>query len=437
MRKYKSLIFLLIFFIFFSVIISIGSAQFLLVPMDNTQTNHLKAYGLTYWALEVPREYTCYWWLNYRGGSFVIPDAPNVKVRAVQMGVTVELMTGAEYQTIKDTVIQPGNMDEILLEKAPKIAVYAPPENSPYQDPWDDAVKIALDYADIPYDQIWDSDVQSGLLQIKEYDWLHLHHEDFTGQHGKFHASFSRQVWYQQRIALFEEAATEAGFKSIPRHKGETALDIADYVANGGFIFAMCSAPETLDIALATKGGKIDIVDPVLDASPLGQDFQKNLDFDNTFAFENFTLYPNPNRYEFSDIDNPNPERSQHTGVEDFQLFEFSAKHDPIPTMLTQNHVSEVPGFLGQTTSFNLDRINPSITILAKIEGSNYAKYIHGSLGKGTFTFLGGHDPEDYRHLVGEGKMPTNLDLHKHSPGYRLILNNILFPAARKKPQKT
>ena len=405
--------------------------------MDNTQTNHLKAYGLTYWALEVPREYTCYWWLNYRGGSFVIPDAPNVKVRAVQMGVTVEVMTGAEYQTIKDTVIQPGNMDEILLEKAPKIAVYAPPENSPYQDPWDDAVKIALDYADIPYDQIWDSDVQTGLLQVNEYDWLHLHHEDFTGQHGKFHASFSRQVWYQQRISLFEEAATEAGFKRIPRHKGQTALDIADYVANGGFIFAMCSAPETLDIALATKGGKIDIVDPVLDASPLGTDFQENLDYDNTFAFENFTLYPNPNRYEFSDIDNPNPERSQQTGVEDFQLFEFSAKHDPIPTMLTQNHVSEVPGFLGQTTSFNLDRINPSITILAKIEGSNYAKYIHGSLGKGTFTFLGGHDPEDYRHLVGEGKMPTNLDLHKHSPGYRLILNNILFPAARKKPQKT
>ena len=437
MRKYKTLTFLFISLIFLTIFISIGSTQFLLVPMDNTQTNHLKAYGLTYWALEVPREYTCYWWLNYRGGSFVIPDAPHVKVRAVQMGVTVEVMTGAEYQTIKDTVIQLGNMDEILLEKAPKIAVYAPPENSPYQDPWDDAVKIALDYADIPYDQIWDSDVQAGLLQIKEYDWLHLHHEDFTGQHGKFHASFSRQVWYQQRISLFEEAATEAGFERIPRHKRQTALDIADYVANGGFIFAMCSAPETLDIALATKGGKIDIVDPVLDASPLGPDFQENLDYDNTFAFENFTLYPNPNRYEFSDIDNPNPERSQQTGVEDFQLFEFSAKHDPIPTMLTQNHVSEVPGFLGQTTSFNLDRINPSITILAKIEGSNYAKYIHGSLGKGTFTFLGGHDPEDYRHLVGEGKMPTNLDLHKHSPGYRLILNNILFPAARKKPQKT
>lgn len=405
--------------------------------MDNIQTNHLKAYGLTYWALEVPREYTCFWWLNYRGGSFVLPNVQNVQIRAVQMGVTVETMSGAEYQSIKDTVIQSGNMDEILLEKAPKIAVYAPPENSPYQDPWDDAVKIALDYADIPYDQIWDSDVQAGFLQVKEYDWLHLHHEDFTGQHGKFHASFSRQVWYQQRIALFEEAASESGFKRVPRHKGQTALDIADYVANGGFIFAMCSAPETLDIALATKGGEIDIVDPVLDASPLAPDFHEKLDYENTFAFENFTLYPNPNRYEFSDIDNPNPERSQQTGVEDFQLFEFSAKHDPIPTMLTQNHVSEVPGFLGQTTSFNLDRINPSITILAKIEGTNYAKYIHGSLGKGTFTFLGGHDPEDYRHLVGEGKIPTNLDLHKHSPGYRLILNNILFPAARKKPQKT
>lgn len=437
MSKNRSVLFFLIFFIFLAVIISNGTAQFLLVPMDNTQTNHLKAYGLTYWALEVPREYTCFWWLNYRGGSFVIPNAPNIQIRAVQMGVAVEIMSGAEYQTIKDTVLQTQNMDEILLEKAPKIAVYAPPENSPYQDPWDDAVKIALDYADIPYDQIWDADVQTGMLQTKEYDWLHLHHEDFTGQHGKFHASFSRQVWYQQRMALFNEAASEAGFNRVPRHKGQTALDIANYVANGGFIFAMCSAPETLDIALATKGGELDIVDPILDATPLEPDFQENLDYDNTFAFENFTLYSNPNRYEFSDIDNPNPERSQQTGVEDFQLFEFSAKHDPIPTMLTQNHVSEVPGFLGQTTSFNLDRINPSITILAKIEGSNYAKYIHGSLGKGTFTFLGGHDPEDYRHLVGEGKIPTNLDLHKHSPGYRLILNNILFPAARKKPQKT
>lgn len=423
--------------VFLTTTVSVATAQYLLVPMDKTQTNHLKAYGLTFWSLEAPREYGCFWWLNYRGGSFVLPDTPNVKVRAVQMGVSVEPMSLEEYQTIKNTIIETSNMDEILLEKAPKIAVYAPPEATIYRDPWDDAVKIALDYAEIPYDQIWDKEVQGGVLHTEEYDWLHLHHEDFTGQHGKFHASFSHQVWYQQRMALFEGAAKDAGFNRVPRHKGQTALDIANYVAKGGFIFAMCSAPETLDIALATKGGVLDIVESVLDSTPMAPDFQNKLDYEETFAFENFALYTNPSRYEFSDVDNPNPDRSPQSGVEDFQLFEFSAKHDPIPTMLTQNHVSEVPGYLGQTTSFNLDKIRPSVTILAKIEGTNYAKYIHGSLGKGTFTFLGGHDPEDYRHLVGEGKIPTNLDLHKHSPGYRLILNNILFPAARKKPQKT
>ncbi len=423
--------------LFLMMILSTASAQYLLVPMEQTQTNHLKAYGLTYWALEVPREYQCYWWLNYRGGAFVVPDSPDVRIRAAQMGVSYEQMSAAEYQTIKETVIATSNMDEILLEKAPKIAVYAPPEDTLYKDPWDDAVKIALDYAEIPYDQIWDKEVQRGALHTENYDWLHLHHEDFTGQHGKFHGSFSHQFWYQQRMALFEKAAKEAGFNRVPRHKGQTALDIADYVAKGGFVFAMCSAPETLDIALSTKGGLLDIVDPVLDTTPMSPNFQNKLNFERTFAFKDFTLYPNPNRYEFSDVDNPNPDRSPQSGVEDFQLFEFSAKHDPIPTMLTQNHVSEVRGFLGQTTSFHLDRIHPSVTILGKIEGSKYAKYVHGTLGKGTFTFLGGHDPEDYRHLVGEGKMPTNLDLHKHSPGYRLILNNILFPAARKKPQKT
>ena len=417
--------------------LSIASAQYLLVPMEQTQTNHLKAYGLTYWALEAPREYRCYWWLNYRGGAFVVPDAPDVRSRAADMGVAYEQLPVAEYQTLKETVIATNNMDEILLEKAPKIAVYAPPEDTLYRDPWDDAVKIALDYAEIPYDQIWDQEVQRGALHTENYDWLHLHHEDFTGQHGKFHGTFSHQFWYQQRTALFEKAAKEAGFNRVPRHKGQTALDIADYVTKGGFIFAMCSAPETLDIALATKGGMLDIVDPILDATPMSPDYQKQLNFQRTFAFKDFILYPNPNRYEFSDVDNPNPDLSSQSGVEDFQLFAFSAKHDPIPTMLTQNHVSEVRGFLGQTTAFNLDRIHPAVTILGKIEGTNYAKYVHGTLGKGTFTFLGGHDPEDYRHLVGEGKVPTNLDLHKHSPGYRLILNNILFPAARKKPQKT
>ena len=414
------------------------SAQWLLIPMEQgKQTNHLKAYGLTYWALEAPREYRCYWWLNYRGGAFVLPDSQDVRVRAVLMGVRFEPMSDADYTGIKQTVLEGSNMDEILLEKAPKIAVYAPSEASPYRDPWDDAVKIALDYAQIPYDEIWDKEVQSGVLQTKDYDWLHLHHEDFTGQHGKFHASFSSQVWYQQRMLMFEQAAEESGFQRVAQHKGQTAQMIADYIANGGFIFAMCSAPETLDIALATRGGAVDIVAPELDGTPIAGNAEAQLDFQRTLAFENFSLYTNPFRYEFSDIDNPNPDRDAQSGVEDFKLFEFAAKHDPIPTMLTQNHVAVVPGYLGQTTSFNMDKIRGSITILGQVEGTNYAKYIHGKLGKGTFTFLGGHDPEDYRHLVGEGTIPTNLDLHKHSPGYRLILNNILFPAARKKPQKT
>jgi len=415
-----------------------ASAQWLLIPMEQgAQSNHLKAYGLTYWALAVPREYRCYWWLNYRGGAFVLPDSQDVQVRAVLMGVSFEPMRQEDYNSIKESILATNNMDEILLEKAPKIAVYAPSEESPYRDPWDDAVKIALDYAQIPYNLIWDKEVQSGALQTQGYDWLHLHHEDFTGQHGKFHAAFSTQVWYQQRMLMFEQAAAEAGFRRVARHKGTTAQMIADYIANGGFVFAMCSAPETLDIALATGGGAVDIIAPELDGTHIDADFDTQLDFQRALAFENFVLYTNPFRYEFSDIDNPRPDMDAQSGVEDFTLFEFAAKHDPIPTMLTQNHVSVVPGYLGQTTSFNMDRIRGSVTILGQVEGTNYAKYIHGKLGKGTFTFLGGHDPEDYRHLVGEGKIPTNLDLHKHSPGYRLILNNILFPAARKKPQKT
>ncbi len=415
-----------------------ATAQWLLVPMElGTQTNHLKAYGLTYWVLETPREYRCYWWLNYRGGAFVLPDSQDIRIQAALRGVRLENLSHADYLNIKNTILETNNMDEIQLEKAPKIAVYAPSQDSPYRDPWDDAVKIALDYAHIPYDEIWDQEVQNGILDTGNYDWLHLHHEDFTGQHGKFHAAFATHIWYQQRTLLFEKAAENAGFQSVAHHKGHTAQMIADYIINGGFIFAMCSAPETLDIALATHGGTIDIVAPEFDGTPIDADAQNSLDFKRTLAFENFRLYTNPYRYEFSDIDNPNPDRDAQSHLEDFKLFEFAAKHDPIPTMLTQNHVDIVPGYLGQTTSFNIDKIRDTITILGQVQGSNYAKYIHGKLGKGTFTFLGGHDPEDYRHLVGEGKIPTNLDLHKHSPGYRLILNNILFPAARKKPQKT
>lgn len=424
------------FILFIVIIANTASAQWLLVPMDEVQTNHLKAYGLTYWTLQVPREYTAKWLLNYRGGAFLLHDSPDVRARAEQMGVRFEPISHPDYGAIQ-AEIENNNMDEILLEKAPKIAVYAPASNTPYRDPWDDAVKIALDYAEIPYDVIWDEEVATGVLEIGKYDWLHLHHEDFTGQHGKFYRSSKDQVWYQQRVRMFNQAASEAGFTRIPRHKGHISQLIKDYVVTGGFIFAMCSAPETLDIALATKNGEVDIVAPELDGTPIQPNYRAQMDFEKTFAFKNFVLYTDANRYEFSNIDNPQPDINPLSRVEDFMLFEFAAKHDPIPTMLTQNHVSRVPGYLGQTTSFNKDTIRDTVTILADIEGSRYAKYIHGKLGKGTFTFLGGHDPEDYRHLVGEGEIPTNLDLHKHSPGYRLILNNILFPAAKKKPQKT
>ncbi len=410
--------------------------QWLLIPMDKKQTNHLRAYGLTYWTLQEPREYRAEWLLNYRGGSFLLVDRQDVRNSALAMGIHFESVSDGQLASIKQ-IIEDSNMDTVLLEKAPKIAVYAPYEDSPYKDPWDDAVKLALKYAEIPYDELWDKEVLRGDLETAGYDWLHLHHEDFTGQHGKFHGVYKHATWYQQRARLFEKAAREAGYTTVPQHKAAVAQATQDYVVNGGFVFAMCSAPETLDIALSTRGGKVDIVSPELDGTPIDQNYHSKLDFKRTFAFKNFVLETNPNIYEYSNIDNPKPEMNPLTGTEDFILFEFAAKHDQIPTMLTQNHVPKVRGFLGQTTSFNKETVKKTITILGDIEGSKYAKYIHGKLGKGTFTFFGGHDPEDYRHTVGEGVAPTNLDLHKDSPGYRLILNNILFPAAKKKPQKT
>lgn len=410
-------------------------AQWLLIPMDEKQTNHLKAYGLTYWALEAPREYRAEWLLNYRCGSFLLVDQPDVRQKTVLMGVYFEPIGNTELDLIRQE-IENSNMDSVLLEKAPKIAVYAPPEDTNYyKDPWDDAVKLALKYAEIPFDTLWDKEVMAGELEAKRYEWLHLHHEDFSGQMGKFYGHYKGTVWYQQRKRLFDEAAAESGFDRVPEHKGYVAQCIRDYVLNGGFLFAMCSAPETIDIALSTDGGKVDIVAKEIDGTPIDPNYKSKLDFRQTFALENFTLITNPNIYEYSNIDNPSPDLNPLTKTEDFSLFEFSAKHDQIPTMLTQDHVATVNGFLGQTTSFNRKTVKDTITILGDIEGSNYVKYIHGKLGKGTFTFLAGHDPEDYRHLVGEGA--TNLELHKSSPGYRLILNNILFPAAKKKPQKT
>ena len=409
-------------------------ADSLLVPMDQTQTDHLKAYGLTYWTLQEPRAYRAEWLLNYRGGSFLLEDRPATRARALGAGVLVTPLADADVRAIK-AVMEDGNMDTILLEKAPKVAVYAPPEDTVFQDPWDDAAKLALDYAEIPYDTVWDERVLSGVLQREHYDWLHLHHEDFTGQHGKFYGAYRNVLWYQQRAALFAQEAARLGYPSVPRLKGAVAEAVQEYVAGGGFLFAMCSAPETLDIAIATGYGRVDVVAPEIDGTPIETDYASQLDFVRTLAFQGFSLLPDPLVYEFSNIDNPHPDLSGESGVEDFTLFEFSAKYDPIPTMLTQCHVAKVRGFLGQTTSFRRALLRPEVTILGDIPGSDYVKYVHAKLGRGTLTYLAGHDPEDYRHTVGE--QPTTLELHKNSPGYRLILNNVLFPAAKERPQKT
>ena len=400
-------------------------SQNLLIPMDKEQNDHLRAYGLVYWCLQSPRSYHSEWLLNYRSGSFMVEDRPEVRQRANFMGVSFQPVAPAEINVIHQA-IEGGNMDIVLLEKAPKIAIYTPDD----KEPWDDAVTLALTYAEIPYDTLWDKEVLAG--RLVEYDWLHCHHEDFTGQFGKFYGSYRNAVWYQKQVAAFEASAKAAGYNSVQEHKAAIARGIKDYALQGGFFFMMCSV-DTIDIALAAEG--IDIVPPEIDGTPIDPDCQSKLDFSKTFAFENFTLETRADVYEFANIDNPKPAFNPLDGLEDFVLFEFAAKHDPIPTMLTQNHVGVVRGFLGQTTSFNKSTIKNTVTILGEIEGTNYAKYIHGLIGRGTFTLLGGHDPEDYRHMVGDP--PTNLELHKNSPGYRLILNNVLFPAAKKQKRKT
>lgn len=408
--------------------------EWLLVPMDSAQVDHLRAYGLTFWTLEEPREYRAEWLLNYRAGAFLLEDRRDTRGRALELGVTVESVSDDDVRAIKN-IIEDANMDVVVLEKAPKVAVYAPPNDTPLRDPWDDAVKMALEYAEIPYETVWDEQILDHTLDREEYDWLHLHHEDFSGQHGKFYGAYRNASWYQQRVRLFEDEARRLGYPTVRQEKGAVAQAIQTYIAQGGFVFAMCSAPETLDIALASKGGNVDVVAPELDHSAIDPDFASKLDFDRTLAFTGFTLQPDPIVYEFSNIDNPTPDMSPDAGTEDFELFEFSAKYHPIPTMLTQCHVAEVPGFLGQTTSFRRSLLRNSVLVLGSIEGSAYVKYIHAKLGKGTFTYFAGHDPEDYRHTVGESA--TQLELHKNSPGYRLILNNVLFPAAKERPHKT
>ena len=394
--------------------------------MDNSQTDHLKSYGLIYWALE--KKINVEWLLNYRNGSFLININNQLANEALIRGISYELISTNSINEIYAT-IDNSNMDIVLLEKLPKIAVYSPKD----KQPWDDAVTLALTYAEIKYDLVFDHEVLTG--ELKKYDWLHLHHEDFTGQYGKFYKNYKNTSWYRKLENDFQMIAKNHGYNSVPELKKAVANEIKKYVSSGGFMFAMCSATDSFDIALAALN--VDIAASVYDGTPVEKDYNSKLNFNNTLAFKDFTLYTSPNIYEFSTIDLPSSHKPKTTGAEAdyFTLFEFSAKWDQVPTMLTQNHVSMINGFMGQTTGFNKDFLKNNVLIMGEDASINQAKYIHGNIGKGTFTFLGGHDPEDYKHFVGDPQ--TDLSLHRNSPGYRLILNNLLFPAAKKKKRKT
>ncbi len=403
-----------------------ANAQDILVPMDGVQTDHLKAYGVTYWALE--RSIQVDWLLNYRGGSFLMLYDEQLEEELRVRGVRYELLTGAGSAAIVSEVeSEEGNTSIIRLEKPPKIAVYAPEQTLP----WDDAVLLALTYAEVPYEMIYDDGILAG--RLNEFDWLHLHHEDFTGQYGKFY-EYRSFPWYIEQQRDAETTARRHGYRKVSRLKRAVVDDIRSYVGNGGFLFAMCSGTDTFDIAQAAHD--TDIVPAEYDGDPVDPNALDALDFSRTFAFENFTPIFNPREYEHSNVDTgPPPVQLRNPAVDYFTLFEFSAKYDPVPTMLTQNHVATVKGFIGQTTNFRKSTIKPNVVIMAESPGRDAVRYLHGTFGRGTFTFYAGHDPEDYEHRVGE--QDTDLSLHKHSPGYRLILNNILFPAARKKKQKT
>ncbi len=402
--------------VFFLLCFKFAFTQTILIPMDLSQTDHLKAYGIAYMTLK--RGARVEWLLNYRGGSFMTGYDEVIVSECRRRGVVFETIESSQANQIYRT-IENSNMDVIVLEKAPSIAVYTPPN----KQPWDDAVTLALTYAEIPYQTLWDEEVLRG--ELVRYDWLHLHHEDFTGQYGKFYSTYHNSAWYINQQRYFEAEARRLGFRKVSELKAEVARKIKRYISSGGFLFAMCSATDTYDIALAAEG--TDICDVVFDGDPVDPDYLKKIDYTKCLAFENFKIYTDPYVYEFSNIDITPKERVSVDKLVNgyFLLFEFSAKYDPVPAMLTQNHVSVIHEFMGQTTGFNKKYIKRSVVIMAENRMYNEAKYIHGNFGKGTFTFLGGHDPEDYRHFVGDP--PTNLALHKNSPGYRLILNNILF----------
>jgi|TARA_B110000116_G_C16797319_1_gene567655 hypothetical protein len=414
--------FLLIILLFFC---SKLWAAYLLIPMDEGQKNHLKAYGIAYYTLQ--NDIKVDWLLNYRGGSFLIKHYPEIENECSIRGVSYEIIADVQSTQILTSIASPEvNQDVVRLEKVPKVAIYSPKN----KQPWDDAVTLALKYSEIPYEVVYDEEVLSGILPL--FDWLHLHHEDFTGQYGKFYVSFKNATWYKEQKRMYEQAANKAGFSKVSQHKLAVAKKIKEFTFGGGFLFAMCSATDSYDIALAAEG--VDICAHMFDGDAPDPNAQEKLNFEKTFAFKDFTLVKNPNQYEFSSIDATQTRRIKRE-IDFFTLFDFSAKWDPVPTMLCQNHMQVIAGFMGQTTSFKKQYIKSNVLVMGETNATNEARYIHGKFGNGTWTFYGGHDPEDYQHKVGDP--PTDLNLHPNSPGYRLILNNILFPAAKKKKQKT
>jgi hypothetical protein len=419
----KRLLFILISFALGSAFSA--KANYLFIPMDGQQVNHLKAYGIAYWVLKKDVEVD--WLLNYQGGSFMCKYHPDIQSELTVRGVSYKVISDAQANAIISEIASPAmNYDIMKLEKAPKIAVYSPKS----KQPWDDAVTLVLTYAEIPYDIIFDDEVLRN--DLPKFDWLHLHHEDFTGQYGKFYRQYQHMPWYIEQQKEAEDMARKHGFNKVSQLKLAVVKRIKEFVAGGGFLFAMCSATDSFDIALAAEG--LDICAPMFDGDPMDPSAQQKLNYQNSLAFTNFNLVRDPYEYEFSDIDN-NTERGLRQDNDYFNLFQFSAKWDPIPTMLTQNHTQIIKGFFGQTTGFKKHLVKPETLIMGENKEIKEAKYIHGVLGKGFWTYYAGHDPEDYQHIVGEE--PTDLNLHPNSPGYRLILNNILFPAAKKKKQKT
>lgn len=402
-------------------------AAYILIPMDESQKDHLKAYGIAYLVLQYDVEVD--WLLNYRGGSFMFKQHKDFENECKIRGVSYEIIADVQSTAILSQIADPEvNMDVVKLNKAPKIAVYAPPNIQP----WDDAVTMVLNYAEIPYDIIFDEKVLEGVLPL--YDWLHLHHEDFTGQYGKFWASFQNAKWYKEQQKFNEDLARKLGYTKVSQLKLAVAKKIRDFVTGGGYLFAMCSACDSYDVALAAEG--VDICESMFDGDPIDPQAQNKIDENKCFAFTNFKLSRSPYEYEISTIDVTQKRYNKVNEANDyFTLFDFSAKWDPVPTMLCQNHKQIIKGFMGQTTAFDKKTIKPNVLILGENKSANEARYIHGEYGKGTWTFYGGHDPEDYRHLVGDP--PTKLELFPNSPGYRLILNNVLFPAAKKKKLKT